>query len=122
MSARPPASCRTQCAAILGRLDEAHGAEVPLHEILPLAAQYNARIWSLRKMGFKIVNRTQEVDGVRYSWFRLVSSPGQVSSPARPPAAERVDNPQPIPRNVKSDPREQLQLFSTKFSTKEDLR
>jgi hypothetical protein len=67
-------------------LIEARGAEVPLHEILPLAAQYNARIWSLRKMGFKIVNRVEDVDGVRRSWFRLIPGPVQVE-PARPPAA-----------------------------------
>jgi hypothetical protein len=90
MSARPPASSRTQCAAILGRLNAAHGAEVPLCEILPLAAQYNSRIWSLRKMGFKIVNRTEEVDGVRRSWFRLVSGPPE-ASPTTPAAAELAD-------------------------------
>ena len=118
MSAQPPASARTQCAAILGRLIEAHGAEVPLCEILPLAAQYNSRIWSLRKLGFKIVNRTEEVDGVRRSWFRLVSSPAQASSPATPPVADRDDDPQTIPPSENSDPREQLPLFSTKADSR----
>jgi hypothetical protein len=117
MTPRPaPASSRTQCGRILGRLIAAHGAEVPLCEISSLAAQYNARIWSLRKMGFVILNRTEEREGVRHSWFRLVSSPAQASSPATPPAVERDDddNPQTIPPNVKSDPREQLQLFAPK--------
>jgi hypothetical protein len=119
MSARPAPECScTQCGRILGRLIAAHGAEVPLYEISSLAAQYNARIWSLRKMGFVILNRTEERDGVRHSFFRLVSSPVQASSPATAPAAERGDNPQTIPPNVKSDPREQLRLFSPK----EDLR
>jgi hypothetical protein len=70
-------------------LIEARGAEVPLREILPLAAQYNARIWSLRKIGFKIVNRTEEVDGARRSWFRLIPGPVQVE-PSPAPAAEHV--------------------------------
>jgi hypothetical protein len=82
MTRPAPESSRTQCGRILGRLIQAHGAEVPLHEILPLAAQYNSRIWSLRKMGFKIVTRTQERDGVRHSFFRLVSSPAQADIPA----------------------------------------
>jgi hypothetical protein len=87
-----PESSRTQCGRILGRLIAAHGAEVPLYEISSLAAQYNARIWSLRKMGFVIENRTQEIDGVRHSFFRLVSSPAQAISPVTSPAAERVDS------------------------------
>lgn len=116
MSARPAPECScTQCGRILGRLIAAHGAEVPLYEISSLAAQYNARIWSLRKMGFVILNRTEERDGVRHSFFRLVSSPAQAEPST---AAERDDNPQTIPPNVKSDPREQLRLFSQK----EDLR
>jgi hypothetical protein len=41
-------------------------------------------------MGFEIVNRTEERDGVRHSWFRLVSSPVQ-SDPSTPSAAGRDD-------------------------------
>ena len=118
MTRPAPESSRTQCGRILGRLIAAHGAEVPLCEILPLAAQYNARIWSLRKMGFVILNRTEEVDGSRRSWFRLVSGPPE-ASPATAAATARADvSPQTIPPNEKSDPREQLQLFSPK----EDLQ
>jgi hypothetical protein len=96
-------------------LIEARGREVPLPEIAACACQYGARIFSLRKRGFVILNRTEERDGVRHSFFRLVSSPAQAEPST---AAERDDNPQTIPPNVKSDPREQLPLFSTK----EDLR
>lgn len=54
-------------------LRSAHGAWVPLPEILALGiAQYNARIWELRKRGLNIENRTEIVDGVRHSWFRLI--------------------------------------------------
>jgi hypothetical protein len=89
MTRPAPESSRTQCGRILGRLIAAHGAEVPLCEISSLAAQYNARIWSLRKMGFVILNRTEERDGVRHSWFRLVSSPAQVETS---PTAHRTDS------------------------------
>jgi hypothetical protein len=119
MTRPAPESSTSQRARILRLLIEARGREVPLPEIAACACQYGARIYSLRKMGFVILNRTEEREGVRHSWFRLVSSPVQASSPAMPPAAERDDdNPQAIQPNVKSDPREQLQLFSPK----EDLR
>jgi hypothetical protein len=71
---------KTQAAKILRLLIEARGDWVPLYEILPLAAQYSARICELRKQGFRIENRNEAVDGVRHSWFRLVNS-----LPAPPP-------------------------------------
>jgi hypothetical protein len=62
---------KTQGAAILAELINARGAFVPLPEILKHAAQYSARIHELRRMGFKIENKTEIRDGVRHSWFRL---------------------------------------------------
>jgi hypothetical protein len=109
-----PESANTQRARILRLLIEARGREVPLYEILPLAAQYNARIWSLRKMGFKIENRTEERDGVRHSWFRLVSGPPQADTPT-PAAAERdasINSQTKSAGDVTSDPpARQLALF-----------
>jgi hypothetical protein len=35
-------------------------------------AQYNSRIFELRKSGFNIENRTESIEGIRHSWFRLV--------------------------------------------------
>ena len=64
-----------QCGRILGRLIDARGDWVPLPDILACAAQYNARIFELRRLGFSIENRTEDIDGVRHSWFRLVNSP-----------------------------------------------
>jgi hypothetical protein len=56
-------------------LIDACGGWVPLPDILALGiALYNARIFELRRLGFFIENRTEEIDGVRHSWFRLVSS------------------------------------------------
>jgi hypothetical protein len=68
---------KTQRAKILRLLVDAHGAWVPLYEILPLAAQYCARINELRAKGFKIENKTEPRDGVRHSWYRLLSDTPQ---------------------------------------------
>ena len=47
---------------------------VPLPAILKLQiSQYSARIHEARhKLGLNIENRTEVVDGKKYSWFRLV--------------------------------------------------
>ena len=78
-----------QSKKILALLRAVNGAWVPLPEILALGiAQYNARIWELRKQGFTIENRTEVIDDVRHSWFRLVSSPAP--EPPKPKASEPV--------------------------------
>lgn len=66
-------SAKTQRQAILDRLVEARGAWVALPEIVRFAAQYGARIFELRRMGFRIENRVQDMDNGRHSWFRLVT-------------------------------------------------
>jgi hypothetical protein len=49
---------------------------VPLPEIIRLGiARYGARVLELRRMGFKIENRTEFKDGVCRSWYRLVEGP-----------------------------------------------
>jgi hypothetical protein len=80
---------KTQCAAILRLLIDAHGGWVPLPDILALGiAQYNTRILELRRMGFDIVNRCERVDGARHSWYRLVASPAvQAPKPEAPEPA-----------------------------------
>jgi hypothetical protein len=65
---------KTQRDAILGLLLSARGGWVELPEIMRLAAQYGARIFELRRLGFHIENRIRDVDGTRHSWFRLVPS------------------------------------------------
>jgi hypothetical protein len=72
-----------QRSRILDVLITAHGAWVPLPEIIECAAQYNARIFELRRLSFRITNRTREVDGKRCSWFRLESQPAITSTPER---------------------------------------
>jgi hypothetical protein len=71
----------TQRAAVLGLLLGAKGTWVSLLEIRNCAAQYNARILELRRLGFRIENKIREIEGKRLSWFRLLSAPGQAKSP-----------------------------------------
>ena len=69
---QPPPSVQTQRGRILAVLTQARGEWVPGPEIFRLAAQYSARVHELRKLGFKIENKTAMIDGQRHSWFRLV--------------------------------------------------
>jgi hypothetical protein len=79
----------SQRARILRELIAANGAEVSLLDILALhIAQYNARIHELRRAGFDIQNRVEDINGVRHSWFRLVSTP--TSEPTRPKSYAEV--------------------------------
>lgn len=71
----------TQRDEILSLLVGARGGWVPLPKITECAAQYNARIFELRRLGFRITNRTSEVGGRRCSWFRLESQPATTSTP-----------------------------------------
>jgi hypothetical protein len=52
----------TQRGRILQVLIAARGDWVPLPRITACAAQFNARVFELRRMGFVIRNRTREVD------------------------------------------------------------
>ena len=108
-----PDSSSTQRERIFNLLICAQGDWVPLLEIAACAAQYNARIFELRRFGFRIENRTKEIDGARHSWFRLVSSPAQASSPAHA-AAERVfpvNSQTKSAGDAKSEPAQELLPF-----------
>lgn len=85
-----PLNAKTQRARILRLLLDAHGAWVPLPEIMACAAQYNARILELRRLGFSVENRTENVDGSRHSWFRLVASP-TTAAPAPTPEPPKTE-------------------------------
>jgi hypothetical protein len=89
----------TQRTRILALLTSARGDWVPLPQITACAAQYNARVYELRRLGFKIVNRTRDVDGVRHSWFRLESGP-VAPSPAKLQAPHVQESPTPGPRSL----------------------
>lgn len=77
-----------QSDKILEILKTAAGSWVPLPEIQACAAQYNARIFELRKRGHRIENRTQLVGDSRHSWFRLVPLDASLPSPPKPAATE----------------------------------
>jgi Helix-turn-helix domain len=79
-------SKKTQRARILSLLVQAKGAEVPLSAILDLRiSQFGARIYELRKkLGFRIVNRTERVDGQTRSWFRLENYNPTTQQPQQP--------------------------------------
>lgn len=72
-----PPNAESQCGRILNLLSSASGDWVPLPSILALRiSQYGTRIKELRdEWGIVIENRTETIDGVRHSWFRLVTSP-----------------------------------------------
>jgi hypothetical protein len=71
-----------QRAKILYLLISARVDWVLLPMIMACAAQYNARIFELRRLGFRITNRTQGVNGSRHSWFRRESGPPAVQTPS----------------------------------------
>jgi len=109
MTRPAPESSNSQRSRILNLLIAARGGEVGLPEISSLAAQYNARLFELRRLGFTIVNRTEERDGVRRSWFRLVSGPVQVE-PSTPPAV-RLNSQTKSAGAVTSGPAQELLPF-----------
>lgn len=88
---------KSQRGAILALLIQARGQWVELPEIMRLAAQYGARIYELRRLGFKIENKIRDVGGVRRSWFRLIPS-GQAK--AIPSAFRETSKPGPAARAV----------------------
>lgn len=63
---------QTQRDKILALLQARANGWVALYEVLPLAAQYSARVHELRKMGHRIENKVAHRDGQVCSWFRLV--------------------------------------------------
>jgi hypothetical protein len=78
-------NAKTQRARILCLLIAARDGSVSLPDIMACAAQYNARVLELRRLGFVIENKTERVNGARHSWFRLVSlrSPAPKPEPAK---------------------------------------
>jgi hypothetical protein len=78
-----------QSERILRLLRTAAGSWVPLPEIQACAAQYNARIFELRKRGFRIENRTELVDDSRHSWFRLLPGDTRFNPSPKPAPPEQ---------------------------------
>jgi hypothetical protein len=91
-------SKKTQRAELLGLLLQANGGWVGLPEILDLKiAQYNSRIYELRKQRFQIESRTETVDGQRLSWFRLKKGAGPSQAAPQPAAVPQIEPEQMAP-------------------------
>ncbi len=74
---------------IVGFLLERPNQWIRLPEILGLGiAQYSARIWETRRLGFVIENRTAWVGSKRHSWFRIIV----------PKVQEKLSEPEPEPK------------------------
>lgn len=73
----------SQRERILELLVAAHGNWVPLPSVQACGAQYNARVFELRRLGFRITNRIPEVNGQRHSWFKLESVPTREPGPLK---------------------------------------
>jgi hypothetical protein len=65
---------RSQESRILWLLQSAWPEWVPSPALAGVSLQYGARIFSLRRKGWKIVNRTRLADGGRCGEFRLGST------------------------------------------------
>ena len=74
----------TQCDRVFAALRAAGGKWVPAPVLARIALQYGTRILELRRLGHRVENRTQIVNGSRHSWFRLV-----VSAPQPDPERQR---------------------------------
>jgi Helix-turn-helix domain len=118
---------KTQRARILRLLIDARSSWVPLHEILALGiAQFGARIFEMRRMGFLIENRIKRDDsGAVHSWYRLVNSPAPAESQAvATPASSPVTSSssadwyerQSGQKRAPLKPRDELPLFDSLLS------
>jgi hypothetical protein len=73
MQAGERMSYQAQRERLLDLLMSHHGQEVSLPEVMQCAAQYNARIFELRRMGWNIpAPRRQMVNGELHTWYRLL--------------------------------------------------
>ena len=102
---QPSNSFSGQRAKILALLTAAKGGEVPLPAIKALAAQYNSRLYELRRAGFLIPPpRMETVRGTRHSWYRLIPKLGPAESRPQPeptePAATRLFPDDDPPRHL----------------------
>jgi hypothetical protein len=83
---------KTQEQRILWALQAAFPSWVPAPALGRISLQYGARVHSLRRKGWLIVNRVRIVDGQRHGEFRLGTAPVPPSKQLRqrqaPPAAE----------------------------------
>jgi len=73
----------TQEERVLWVLQSAWPNWVPAIALSNISLQYNARIFSLRRKGWQIANRTETINGQKHGSFRL-GSPPKTSPSQRP--------------------------------------
>lgn len=89
---QPSNSCSGQGARIFALLIAARDGWVGLPEIFCCAAQYNARIYEVGRVGHRIEDKTEQGARRRHSWVRLVQG-----LPAAPIQSEPCPTPTPAP-------------------------
>ena len=90
----------TQRDRLIQLLRENSGQWVGLPRILDLRiSQYSARVHELRKLGYRIENKTQHHNGQVWSWFRLIE-PGQAQL-FEPPQSEESRRPHVLEASLK---------------------
>jgi hypothetical protein len=82
----------TQEQRILLLLHAAWPSWVPAISLSRISLQYGSRIFSLRKKGWRIANRTEINDGVRHGYFRLGERPIIGHQTTRAQCAQPADN------------------------------
>ena len=80
----------TQRSRVLRLLQESSNQWVPSYRLAEIALQYGARVYELRKQGYKIDNKMQDVNGKTYGAFRLVPAASQASLFEAPEARPRT--------------------------------
>ncbi|HTR22719.1 MAG TPA: hypothetical protein VMI10_01955 [Terriglobales bacterium] len=70
---------------VLAALRAAGGKWVPAPELAKISLQYGARLFELRRLGHRIENEIDVVDGSRHSRFRLVAPRSAISQPLNGP-------------------------------------
>jgi hypothetical protein len=103
---------KSQRQHILDLLMAAEGADVPLADIMACAAQYNRCIHDLRKGGYKIVNRSETRNGVKHSWYRIESSPADLTPRSPEPAPSRKKSSRVEPPSTSLPPSQPAQTLS----------
>lgn len=71
-----------QTAQIVELLLRRRGQWVPATELARIALQYGSRLWSARRAGYTILNRTERIGGKVHGAYMLVGCPGEPSRPA----------------------------------------
>lgn len=90
----------TQRGRILRLLEENSNQWVPSYRLAEIALQYGARVLELRRAGYRIENKLQDVDGETHGAFRLVPAASQANLfdaglDARPPTPDHWLEAQP---------------------------